>query len=300
MFSTTISIYFYPLIIALGIISSHTDIKLKIIPNRYVLLSLAAGFLIYSYLILTKKIVLNPMFFANLLLGALIAFILYLTKIWGAGDGKLFFAYCALMPFQKYSSPFFFPAISLFINIFLVSLIGIILISIPAVLKKRNLFAKRIFSLRALRGILLRFLMFFTFGGIFCLYIKKLKLSIPLFFQFIAMLFIYQLILKIIKKIKKTFQLKPQLLIFSTIVLSGVSLGKVIYPDIFSLQAVLHYSKYITCYFILIHILKTTIGLEQRKNSLRLAFAPFMFIGALVSNTALIEKIMYFFSLLKE
>lgn len=292
-----ITVYFYPILLALGLASSYTDIKYKAIRNKHLILSLGAALLIYGYLTLTKKINLNFQFILNILLGGFVGFMLYFAEIWGAGDGKLFFTYCLLMPTQKYSHLFIFPCLSLFINIFLVSLGGLIVISTPKVIKNPALILKKIFSLEAFKDISLRILILFSFSWIFWSYIGKIKLPLPLFFRFLSILLLYQLIGKLLRKINKSIPKKRQPLIFLTIILTGIILRRIVEPDVFSLAAIFRYFQYILSYFLLIHILNTALNLERSKEKLpRLAFAPFMFLGTLAANTELINIIMKIFS----
>jgi len=291
-----INFYFYPIILILGIASSYTDVKSKAIRNRHLILSLGAAFLIYVYLILTKRIIINPALIINIFLGATIGFMLYFIEIWGAGDGKLFFVYCLLIPSTKYSNLFVFPCLTLFLNIFLVSLGGIVIISLPALIRKFPSILKKIFSLNLLKNILMPFLIIFSFSWIFWSYIEKFKLPMPLLFKFIAVLLLYQLIAKTIRKIKQVVPLKLQPSIFLSLIAGGLILKKIVQPYSFSLARLSQYFKYILCYSLIIHILKTVVNTEgseeNKKNDKHIPFAIFMFIGAVTVNTELINIIM--------
>jgi len=58
--------------------------------------------------------------FSNLLIALLVGFLLFYFDIWSEGDGKLFFAYCALLPLSVYDKSYlpYFPGFALLVNIF--------------------------------------------------------------------------------------------------------------------------------------------------------------------------------------
>ncbi len=295
-----ITIYLLPIIVVLGIATSCTDIEFKTIRNRHLLLALGFTGLVYIYLVLTSRLVIDFMLIGNACLAASLGFILYLLRVWGAGDGKLFFVYSLLIPAGKLSLIFVFSCLELFINIFIVSLVSLALFSLPQAVKNYRLIFKNLFALAVLKNALLRILIVFAFGWILFSAIGKLNLPLPLFFTFMLIFILYRLAGNLIVKAKKTIPRRFQLPAFFILIISGLILKKMIIPETFSLRVMLNYSKYILFFTFLAHILGTVISLKKDTGSKRIAFAPFMFAGAILANTEFLSIIIRFFVLLKK
>ena len=146
---------FLPAILALGIITSIEDIKTGKIRNKWLLLALAYFMigsiivLIYSmpsrsYLIFTA---INAA--ASLVLGM----ILWHFGIWSAGDAKLFFVFCLLIPLSTYEivSSQYFPGFDLLANIFAAAVIFFIFaIMIRSDLKQKKEILSKTFSINSI------------------------------------------------------------------------------------------------------------------------------------------------------
>ena len=136
------NIFFLPPIIALGIITSITDIKYRKIYNSTTTLFVYYAALVYlvhvffNFLVLNHKlsnfflITSSPICFnldkwvINLGLSALVTYIFWKKRIWGAGDAKLFICYSALIPMCKYTKVYFdynFASFYLLLTIFIPS-----------------------------------------------------------------------------------------------------------------------------------------------------------------------------------
>jgi hypothetical protein len=93
-------IYFLPTILALGIVTSYEDVKEGKIRNKYVVAALGLSVLIHVLLLFFNIIgfdyvlVIGLYVLASLVLG----FIAWYTRIWSAGDAKLYCAYMSLIP----------------------------------------------------------------------------------------------------------------------------------------------------------------------------------------------------------
>lgn len=293
-----IAIYFYPIVLALGCLSSYTDIRFRLIRNQHIKLALLAGLLVYLYLSLSKTLPFNYQLIVNILLGISLGFLLYFLRIWGAGDGKLFFAYCLLVPVSRYSQLFGFASIALLINIFLVSLIGVFIISIPQMIKNRYSILKKVFSFKLIRDVSFRILILFAFSWILWSAINKLNLLLPYFFRFIGIVFLYRLSGALVRKANKFLSKKMQYISLAALIATGLSLKLIAQPQTFSLAAIGSYSKHILGYFLLMRILTIALNLgknqSQKQLNKRIAFAPFMFSGVLLANSNLINAIIDF------
>ena len=134
-------------ILALGIITSYTDIKYGKIKNNIIILTLI--FAVLSNLILILK--LNPnvdyiiQTVSNILSALFVGYLLWDIGLWTAGDGKLFLAYASLIPIYTYNSASYIPffqsmniMINTFVPIFLFLFIHLI-ITTPAHKIKKSL-----------------------------------------------------------------------------------------------------------------------------------------------------------------
>ncbi len=110
------------MLVALGIITSYTDLKKSKINNKTLLLFFIMGFL-YS---LTNLIIdgdLNNIviYFGNIGFAALMGYLLFILDLWAPGDGKLFTTYTAIIPLNGYLGNLtIFQPLYIFINTFLV------------------------------------------------------------------------------------------------------------------------------------------------------------------------------------
>lgn len=112
-------------VIVVGLITTYEDIQTSRIKNEWVIAGLSYSFLVYSliwtvYQMSAIKIfpdtwgsnvfylVMNLDKWAiNLAVSAVVAYLLWVLKIWGAGDAKLFICYAGLIPVSQYSRVYF-------------------------------------------------------------------------------------------------------------------------------------------------------------------------------------------------
>lgn len=163
--SNIYSIIFLPLVILIGIITTYQDWKYSKIKNRWVILGVAYAFCVYAIAgalyLLAKESSLNqeadfvfyPLVWKvhkwgiNLFVATLVAYLLWHFKIWGAGDGKLFICYSALIPAGQYSKVYFsynFSSFLLLLTIFIPATFFLFLRSIFYCIKT--------FSFKEIRG----------------------------------------------------------------------------------------------------------------------------------------------------
>lgn len=123
--------FFLPMILFLGIVTSYEDTKYGKIKNKWMILALAYGFVVYAAFIgfyfLNNS--LNTAYLlelgTNIVFSLFVGFGMWYFGLWTAGDGKLFIAYSVLLPLSayKYGYQEWIPSITLLINIFIVGLI---------------------------------------------------------------------------------------------------------------------------------------------------------------------------------
>lgn len=271
---------FYPIIITLGICSSYTDIKFKKIKNIHLLATTMSGIIIHAGLIISHNIHLNPNFCLNFFISFGIGFLLYYTNIWGAGDAKLFIVYCLLMPADKYHAILPFPSLIIFINIFLLSTVAILILSLCNIIKNKWFLFKEIFSFKTLKKLANSFLLILGLGWFipflaqpFSPYVTPLLMTLLLFFSY---LFFYNFI----------YGLKSPALRYA-ILATGLFLRFLFKTMDFSFPHLLIYLKKSFSYTLTFYILNVIFNLNktEEKGKKIIPFAPFMFLGTLASNT---------------
>ena len=120
--------YFLAAIILIGLFTSYEDIKEGKIRNKYIILALIYTLLAYVFIITIYYFGGVPIraeyfieFIINGVIALLVGFLLWYSRVWTAGDGKLFFAYSLLVPLSAYSFGYikYFPSLVILINTFL-------------------------------------------------------------------------------------------------------------------------------------------------------------------------------------
>ncbi|MBT7903472.1 hypothetical protein HN587_06435 [Candidatus Woesearchaeota archaeon] len=115
-------IYFLPIIIILGLVTSYQDITKRKIKNKYVIIALICSILINSTLFILNLIQLDYIIFflINIVGATLLGFIGWHFSFWGAGDAKLYLAFFSLIPLTHYKFiSIDLPILELIINAFI-------------------------------------------------------------------------------------------------------------------------------------------------------------------------------------
>lgn len=172
--------YFLPAIMILGLITSYEDIKFGKIRNKWIIAALAYFAILNVFLISGSYIrgVLNTQYIiellTNLFFSIMVGFGFWYLRIWTAGDGKLFIAYSALIPFTVYQHSYekWIPSVSLLLNIFILGFF-LILMNIVRKVRLRDIkkiqltFLKKIIQPRELfTSIIYLFVIYWVAGGI--------------------------------------------------------------------------------------------------------------------------------------
>lgn len=188
----------------LGLFSSFTDIKYNKIPNKLILLVLMYSIITYiTFNFMGSNIDLFAISL-NLVFAILAGYLLYYFNIWVPGDGKLFFVYALLIPFNFYHNFFipFFPSLILLTNIFVISASILIIIYLRTILSsyKSNLLS--FFSRKTILNILSVLFAIFSFSWIIreIIIIKDTRASI--FVSYLFAFLLYKLIFKLLEKKK--------------------------------------------------------------------------------------------------
>jgi len=276
----------YVIILTLGFMTSYTDIRLRIIKNNHLILAIFFGGIVFLNLIATNQILFSMNLVWNLLIGLAIGLILYFSDTWGAGDAKLFIVYCLLMPTEKYSKILFFPSIAIFANIFLVSTVGILVLSFKDIINDRIRIVKRIFSLDMLNVLGRSFLIIFS--------LKWIIESIVNFFIPQAIFYISMLILFILYiVIKRALEKYKGNRVVPAILALGFVMRFFVFTLEFNIESFFYYLKNTSFYAFLFYLISSVFDLKESedKEIKRIPFAPFMFFGTILTNTDFINWI---------
>lgn len=289
-------IYYYlmPFIITMGILTCYTDVRYHKIKNIHLLFLSFLIILLYIFLFVFKRyfsVDFLKLFFLNFLTSLIIGFIFYINKLWGAGDAKLFILYSLLILPNKYSNILPLFSFVLFTNTFLISTIMLL----PFLIIK---YGKEIFQEVIRLGILWEptktFLITFSIVWIVRPILEVIKFENDFFINFTLIYLLYFFIYRLIYKFKKNVLL--------IIILIGLFLHILTDPSAFAINNLIILFKKILCYSIIFYILRVMIykkGISTSETN-RIPFAPFLFIGLLISQTKFLLKIISFISVLQK
>jgi hypothetical protein len=144
----TLDYLFLPVIFLIGGITSYQDFKYGKIKNKWIVLGLCWGAVVYISLVILKffnpAVISYSYIFAVLInsgIALVVGYGLWHFDLWSAGDAKLFFVFAFLFPLEYYGRGYlpYFPAFALLVNVFVPAAIYLAmqnLISVSAVLFK--------------------------------------------------------------------------------------------------------------------------------------------------------------------
>lgn len=271
------NIYFYSLIVLTGILSIYTDIGERKIKNVHLFIVCCSALLLYFILFLSGNLKISAHLILNPIAGLAIGFLFYLSGFWKAGDAKLFFTYSLLLPINYYSPILPLSCFTLFINTFLISFLFLLPLSIYGIIHNKT----EIFNKAALTKAGLFFGQTFLITLCLSWVIQPIAAFFPfknnIFLNFVLLFGGYSIIYKFISIVRNK-------ILIIVIVFAGLGLRYVIMPDFFSFSSIADYLKYTLLYSAIFYLLSSITHLEE-KEPMRIPFSPFVFLGALLTNT---------------
>lgn len=296
------NLIFYPILIMLGLITSFTDLKSGHIRNKHLLLATILGLLFYLYLLITHQYVFTIHFALNIIIGLSIGMLLYLTDSWGAGDAKLYFVVCLLMPTDKYSNIFPFASLTVFTNIFVLSTCVLFCLSMYQLIKYKSKTLDTINRVIKSKNPLLKHTIFLKFAQqmaeslmiVVCVGWIVPPITIKLFpnaTSFVSFMFMYGCYHYIRK--------------FGTIFLGsfrkGIKFAAMCFlvrlyfqfMDLIMIEPLYISIKKTLLYALTFYFLHSFLALYDEKKG-KLRFAPIIFVGALLTNTNFLNFIINF------
>ena len=277
-------IYFYILILITGALSIYTDLTQKKIKNRDLTLVVAAAIGLYCAFFFTYKLDFTPILILNPFVGLILGFILYNSNLWKAGDAKLFFTYSLLLPANRYVSILPLSCLTLFINTFLIAFVFVLPLFFKNIISSKREIIKEVVSKNTLVYFGQIFFITLAISWIIRPILNLLSLENNIFLNFTILYAGYLGIYKVINKVKSKSLL---ILIFA----SGFALRYFLMPQGLTPRHLLTYLKFIMTFSVIFYILRTIMKFEDAKSQ-RIPFAPFMFLGAILSNTGFLQWVL--------
>ena len=285
-------IYFYILILITGALSIYTDLTQKKIKNRDLSIVVTVAIGLYCVLFFTGKLNFTPILILNPFAGLILGFVLYNSNLWKAGDAKLFFAYSLLLPANKYASILPLSCLTLFMNTFLIAFVFVLPLFCRNIICRKREIIKEVVSKSTLIYFGQIFLITLAISWIIRPILSLLSLENNIFLNFTILYVGYLGIYKFINKVKSKSLL---ILIFSI----GLALRYLLMPEGLLAKHLLTYLKFIMTFSVIFYILRTIMKFEDTKPQ-RIPFAPFMFVGALLSNTGFLQWLLDLFQKIRQ
>jgi len=278
----------YLTISVLGFVSSYTDIKLRKIKNIHLLAAILIGTSIYGVLATSQNNVLNYDFPISLMISIGIGLILYFTNTWGAGDAKLYIAFCFLMPINKHENLFPFTSITIFTNIFLISTLVLATFMITKFLEKKTELYKVLFTLSTLRRLIDSLFVVICLGWIVPPILDILLPNSSVFCTIFFMYISYHLLFSIATK---KYEYEHTFLLLIAV---GLAVRIFLNPiQYMSLDTILIPLKNKILYALSFHCLHAILTLETDEKK-HMPFAPFIFLGTIMTNTSFLNSVLDF------
>lgn len=283
--------YFNILIGLTGIFSIFTDLALKKIKNIHLGLIIFCALIIYFVSFINGQLNISGVLVFNPLIGLAVGFLLYLSGIFKGGDAKLFFTYSLLLPHNRYPNILPFTCLALFANTFIVSFLFILPFLLQDIIVKKPAIIKEVFSQKTLLDFGRIFLITFGLSWLIEPSLKFLFLKSNVFLNFILLYLGYLSFYKVLNKIKIKW-----IIIFMFIL--GCALRYVLIPDSYSYERMMIFFKKTFLFSVIFYTLRMILDSQEGKSD-RIPFAPFMFLGAILTNTDFLPKIIRFLTYLK-
>lgn len=294
---------FLLVILVIGFFTSYDDFKTSKIKNKWIVFGLLFSFFMYLLAWILFKMRYTDRYFVyyfdkwciNLLVSMIVAYSIWLLKLWGAGDAKLFICYAALIPLRQYSKVYYhyyFASFFLLLAIFIPPTIFILIKSVSFFIKsivlktsvvKIKEIAKRYShrdSIFSIFSILIGYIIIFISFKILSQYICGITKRMALDYNILILISMFAF-----KKIADLLIKKAVFMLFvflSLLLYLNLSLSytwsqlivdiRIMLPMVLSMMVLLPiFNKVMEFYTNDIHIRKTT------------SFAHWMFLGALMT-----------------
>lgn len=268
------------LIVLTGILTSTTDILHRQIKNHYLIIMAGLGF--YAYLsdfIVQKSIPTLQL----LSLGAaiVIGLLLYSQNLWRGGDAKLFILFAFLMPKTGYESLLPVPCLVLFSCSFIAGAIFLMPDTIKTICTNRKTIFHRMISPETIRFAIKSTLYALCLSWIIFPLLTKIKITQYGLLSFLIVFLSGYAFRRLLKLFKSVF-------VYIATLTFGLILHIYFSPEFFAWPNWLVFPGIVLLYTFSGNIVTNTIKSLANSQS-RIPFAPFLFLGCLLSYTPLIK-----------
>lgn len=270
---------FYSLLGMLGILTICSDIFQKKIRNIHLILISVLAIILYVFFIITGDLKISAPLLINPVAALITGFLLYITRLWKAGDAKLFATYSLLIPANNYASFLYLSCAVIFVNTFIISFIYMLPALVKDIISNKEKLRKKILSRKTINYLITIIGITLAISWVIQPILQILPLKNLFFLEFIILYFGYLLIFKFVDKIKDHKS------ILITIFATGLLLRYRIRPESFQINNLFCYIKHILQYSLILYLIRIVIEIEGEKSK-RVPLAPFMFLGAILANTA--------------
>lgn len=255
--------YFLPIILLVGAITTYTDVTHQKIRNRHLLIIHFIIVILYSVLLTTHRLPWSNVYPLNYAVAIILGFILCYLDLWKAGDAKLFATYAALLPMNHYAPVIPFSSLVLFATTFTLGTVFVltsIIITNPFV---RN----KVFTSKLFKNIIVfavnSFSLYWIFGYIFSFLKIQAHPLVPII-----------LIYLLTRSTRKWYRSRNQWLIVTACLL--ILKYFLVRENFFHMPNLI----YITLTSLIFRMVEKSPRLKER-----IPYAPFLLVGALLTNT---------------
>ena len=221
-------------IIAFGIWTSIDDIKNGKISNFCIIIMLISGFLLNFFY---NPVYLNYEFILNITISAIGGFILWWSRLWSAGDAKLFIGFEVIISARMQGQPGILPALILLRNSFIpVLAVLIVAVIIKTTKEQKKASLKKAADIKSISSFAIRFSSLFLLG---ILITKVLGLHADIF-TWAIIIFIFLFVLdKFVRASNITF-----------LAIAAIALSIMIFFGLFGLEDALNIAKYNVIFYV--------------------------------------------------
>jgi hypothetical protein len=207
----------------------------------------------------------------------MVGLILYVSGLFKGGDAKLFFTYSLLLPVNKYNDILPFSCLVLFFNIFIIGFLFLLPLCVKDIIVKKHIIIKKVLARETVlyfgKTILVAFAISWLIGPILIQFYSKSYF----FLMFIIVYLGYLTIFRFMDRIKY----KGPVFIM---IAAGCILRYILNSESFRFATIISYLKNISIFSAIFYLLRMVTAPEESGRQ-RIPFAPFMFLGAILSNT---------------
>jgi len=281
---------FFSIILAIGLLTTFTDLKSKKIYNQHLGLGAVGGLIAVAYVAIFRH---EQVLFhiINGLVAFLMGFILHRSALWRGGDAKLFTLYAFLMPLPLYGHLIFPNVVSLFACSFIAGTVILIPVFIKDIIIHRQTIANDLFSPAKRQALFQGLMRIIFFSWILFPFYYLARMTNPV----IILTILYIIFTWRHAEVKKYYIiefLKKNFIIFFIAFVFGLFMRLWLAPNSLSYPALTQYILMITLSAGLSTCIYTTFNHFKDYHD-RVPFAPLLFVGCVLSYSPFLTGVIH-------